>query len=310
MTDPTAFLAGLADRDSLALLTRDDFDGPLGPALRRGQACGFVTADPVPHPHASCPHCPDGVPFPLAGRDVCSACLRTVAPDRLLAWVFDRAAFLRWLAGELGLRGAVQMVGRSLWWLGVLPGADGDTPVFYRRTAPLSDPERRRVAAVRRGLVVFGLLAPPESERGDVAHCSLLELLLTQPVLTARSLAAVLLRPTAVRFDPATGVLWDGGVRLGDVPLDAREYFFLTALAARPDEYVGYAELKAAVLRGTDGADGRDEATFCHRLKSGLKARVPALDRYLLASGKAHGYRLRGAGERREDRESGGRGGG
>jgi hypothetical protein len=81
---------------------------------------------------------------------------------------------------------------------------------------------------------------------------------------------------------------------VGEVPVGGREFWFLRALAREVDRFAGYADLKGEVLRQSGGADATDEATFCQKLKSRIKARyVRSIDRLVVASNKGDGYRLR-----------------
>ena len=80
--------------------------------------------------------------------------------------------------------------------------------------------------------------------------------------------------------------------------MGSKEYFFLDCLARHLDTFVPYADLKREVLRRSGSKDSRDEATFCQRLKSAIKKkRIPEIDRFVVTTNKADGYRLRGEGE-------------
>jgi hypothetical protein len=66
-------------------------------------------------------------------------------------------------------------------------------------------------------------------------------------------------------------------------------------LAADPDQFVSYHDLKRDVLSHSGSTDTTDEATFCQKLKSRIKAKwVPRIDDLLATTNKGDGYRLRG----------------
>src|SRR5206468_7313793 len=97
-----------------------------------------------------------------------------------------------------------------------------------------------------------------------------------------------------VRFDVGTGSLFVDDRLLGEVPLSSKEFFFLRYLAEHLDAFVAYADLKREVLRRSGSRDTTEEATFCHRLKNRIKKRwVAEIDRLLVTTNKADGYRLR-----------------
>ena len=104
-----------------------------------------------------------------------------------------------------------------------------------------------------------------------------------------------LLRPRGrVRFGGRSGVLWAGDVRLGEVPVGSKEFFFVQVLAENLDAYVAYGDLKREVLRRSGGRDERDEASFCHKQKRRVKQCIPAFDALVTTTNKGEGYRLRG----------------
>src|SRR4051812_29106869 len=99
------FLTGLLVHAAPAFVTAEDLDGPHGEALRTWQDLGFIENEPGLHPHPSCPHCAEGVPYRTGGRHLCAACHSVVDGRALLAWPVHREAFLTALAGQLDLSG-------------------------------------------------------------------------------------------------------------------------------------------------------------------------------------------------------------
>lgn len=296
MRSSVEFLIGLLDRDDPAGITQEDFEGAHGPALRRWQERGFIQSEPGINPAPSCPHCGEGVPYQLGDRFVCSCCCSEVDPHSLLLWTLDQDAFLAWLAGELRLRGGVRRIDDSLTQLGTWEGEDGVCECFYRRSNPLSEVGRARLSAYRTILVLFGLCPPPETERRGSRCLSLLELLGPDDPVVARDLRSLLRARGAVRFDVLSGALWAGDTRLGEVPVGSKEFAFLHVLADHLDQFVPYGDLKHVVLRQAGSTDTTEEATFCHRLKNRIKQKgwIPMIDRLLVTTNKADGYRLRG----------------
>ena len=96
-----------------------------------------------------------------------------------------------------------------------------------------------------------------------------------------------------VRFDPLRGRLDVAGVWQGEVPVASREHAFLACLARRQGQYVAYIDIKREVRRCAGGRDSRDDASFCHRLKSRIKKKyIPHIDLLLSTSNRADGYLL------------------
>ena len=290
------FLLGLFERDD-ACATQEDFDGPHGAALRRWQGLGVVSREAAHLRAAGCPHCDEGVPHRVGDRYICNACGSRVDPAHLLLWAVDTRAFLGHLAAVLRFRGGVRPVGQHVWQLGT--GWAGGEPVecFYRRRGALTAPEQQKLGAYRRLLVFHGPLTPPDAE-SLARWVPLVELFSPDGSLVPRDLTALLRSRGRVRFEADSGTLWVGDARLGDVPLGSREHCFLACLQEQLDRYVPYADLKREVLRRTGGADGTEEATFCQKLKSRIKARyVAGIDTLIVTSNKGDGYRLRAEGE-------------
>jgi hypothetical protein len=293
MTDARELLAGLLDVGDVPAVSAEEMIGRLGPHVREWQRLGFLAREPSANPVPSCPHCDDGVPYGLGDRLLCDRCLSPVDPAALHLWAFDRAAFFGWLAGALALHGETHPVGPLLWQLGTAILQGEVCEVFYRRPGPLTDAERQRLRAYRQACVLFGRTTPPEGEC-DGESRSLLELLHDTLPLAVRPLVGRSSSDGDVRFDADTGALWAGTRRLGEVPLGSKEHALLGRLAAEPDRFVPYRDLKRAVLRETGSSDTADEATFCHKLKSRIKRRfIPEIDRVLVTSNKGDGYRLR-----------------
>lgn len=291
------FLFGILDRDDSPAMAWEDWTGPHAHAVRLWQRLGFVGGEPGPHPVPSCPHCGGGAPYKFGDRCLCPACLATVDPRHLLLWPVDLPAFLGWLAGEWGLTGGVRRIDGRLWQLGTRAGNGAAREFFYRRSGDLTATGANRLAAYRRAVVLHGLPEAGTTDGFDGPRLCLLEMLRIGDTLSVRD-PNELLRPWGnVRFDAATGALWAGDDWLGEVPHSGKEYHFLRCLAGHLDAFVPYADLKDEVLRATGSRDETDEATFCQKLKSRLKRRVPGIDRLLATTNKGDGYRLRGQGE-------------
>ena len=299
------FLLGLLDRDEYPCVSSEDLDGDHGPMLRIAQQLGLIANEPGANSVASCPHCEDGVPYRLGERLLCNSCHSTVDPCHLLLWRVDRMAFLAWVGAQWELRGGVQRLDATLWQLGTLTSEEGIYECFYRRSGPMAEAAQSRLSAYRQALVLYGGTPPDRGDIGSRTHFSLLELLREGPLLAlAKPLS--LLRPRGtIRFLAASGALWAGATFLGEVRVGTKEYFFLDCLARHLDAFVPYTDLKQEVLRRSGSKDSRDDATFCHRLKSAIKKKcIPEIDRFVVTTNKADGYRLRRQGEPRENGEN------
>jgi hypothetical protein len=289
------FLLGLLQRRR-PCVAHEDFAGPHGGLLGLLQGMGIVARRPGANPCPGCPHCGEGVPYPLGGRLVCTRCASTVDLRHLLLWPLDAGAFLTWLARELGLRGGVRAVDESLWQLGTWQQGGEATECFYPAPGPLSAAAARRLAAYRNALLLCGL-SPPTGEAARTPFVSLLEVLRPGEALAVVGLGAVVRGRDAVRFDAHSGVLWAGDARLGEVTVGSKEFHFLDCLARNLDRFVPYEDLKRHVLRRSGGGDETEEATFCQKLKSRAKKKIPRLDRLIATTNKADGYRLRARSE-------------
>lgn len=288
------FLLGLLDSDGPAAVAQEDIDGPHAQAIRLWRQAGFLSSESLANPVPGCPRCSDGVPYRLGDRHVCNRCRSGVAPRELLLWPLDQGAFLRWLAGQLGLRGGVRRIDAVLWQLGTREEQGEARECFYRGSGPLSGFASGRLDAYRNVLVFYGLSAPPEA---DVSGCclSLLEVLRPGDPLQVADVGTLLRPRGAVRFDEHSGALWAGQTWLGEVPYGSKEYFFLRCLASYADRFVPYADVKREILLRSGSRDETDEATFCQNLKSRIKKKwIPEIDRLLVTTNKADGYRLRG----------------
>lgn len=295
MRTSSEFLLGLLEKEDPAYVSADDWAGEHGPTLRLWQDLGFVDREPGRNPIPSCPHCGEGVPYRCAGRLLCNQCRSMVDPRHLQLWRLNLDAFLHWIAGRWELRGGVRRIDGRLWQLGTLHTPGGVHECFYRGGGGLSEAARNRLAAYRQALVLYGVCLPEQDDAVRRPHLSLLELLHAGEALSLTD-PSPLLRPRGnVRFEPGSGTLWAGEALLGEAPVGSKEFFFLDCLARNLDRYVSYADLKYEVLRAADSTDGRDEATFCQRLKSKLKSEgVPEIDRLIATTNKGDGYRLRG----------------
>lgn len=295
MDGSVGFLVGLLEDEGPPDVAWEDFAGPHGAALRNWQTLGFLATEPGMNPVPTCPHCDAGVPYQLDGRYLCNHCRSEVDARELLLWRLDREAFCRWLASSLRLRGEVARRDTMLWQLGTATVGGESVEIFVRRPGPLSDIGRSRLSAFRNVLVLFGWVPPSDVDRGSIRLVSLLELLRMEDALTVTDLHSLLRTRGNVRFDPASGILWVGDRRLGEVPPGSKEYYFLDCLARDLDHFVSYADIKRAILRQTGSRDVTEEATFCQRQKNRLKKKwVPQIDALLSTTNKADGYRLRG----------------
>lgn len=289
------FLLGLLDADECASLAQEDWDGPHAGVLRLWQQLGFIDAEPGLNPAAGCPHCGEGVPYQLDARLLCPVCLSEVDPARLHLWRVRLSPLLDWIARQWALRGGVRRIDGTLWQMGTW-GTNRDVlECFFRKADPISQAGLARLSAYRQAVVLCGVPLARSAGGIDHPHLLLSELLWAGEALSLADPSGLLRPRRAVRFDERSGALHSGGDLLGEVPLGTREYHLLACLAAHPEAYVGYADLKRAVLLRSGSTDQTDEANFCQRLKSRIKKRwVPAIDRLIATSGKGDGYRLRG----------------
>jgi hypothetical protein len=224
---------------------------------------------------------------------LCAACHSDLDAREVLAWPVHPEAFLADLATRLGVRGGVRVVDDHLIQLGTTTVRGEAIECFVCPAGLLSDAGSRRLSSFRRVLVLSGPTAAPPAE-GHGRWLPLVELYDADGAYRAPDLAALIQGQAAVRFDRGTGSLFVGGNRVGEVPLWGREYFFLSCLAEQIDRYVPYEDLKRDVLNRTGGTGGADEATFSQKLKSRIKEKyVPGIDRLIVTSNKAAGYRLR-----------------
>lgn len=206
----------------------------------------------------------------------------------------DSAAFLTWQALALRLRGGVRQVEPRLWHLGTWGKGGSATECFYQRPGELSPPGAGRLEAYQSVAVLHGpapLFGPAPA---GLRRLPLSRLLAWEDGrLAARPLDEDVPR-AAVRFDPASGTLWAGTRRLGEVPLASKEFYLLECLAEHPDRYVGYGHLRREILRRSGGQDSRDAATFAHEVKRRIKRQfITDIDSVLTTNNKGAGYRLR-----------------
>ncbi len=292
--DSVEFLLRLLEEADPIIVTREDFDGARGEALKTWQGAGFLSRTPGAHPCPSCPHCGEGDPYPLGGWVVCNRCRSRIDPGHLLAWQLHQERFLSWLASGLNLKGDVRPIDRHLWHLGTGAADGGTVACFYTPGGTLSDFGRARLDAFREVLLLHGLAGPPGGVPAGVRCLPLVRLLREEGAsLALGDLREHLRSGDRVRFDPTTGGLWAGEVCLGEVPVGSKEFHFLHALARQQDRFVPYADLKAFVLRQSGSTDSTEEATFCQGLKSRTKKKIPQIDRVLVTTNKGDGYRLR-----------------
>jgi hypothetical protein len=290
-------LLGVLGGTGAVHVTQEDFDGPHGALLRRWQDAGFVDSAPGMHPLPGCPRCGEGEPYRVGARVLCPACHGALDERELLAWPVRPEAFFGDLSTRLGLRGGVRVVDSRLWHLGTAAVQGEAAECFACLGGPLSEAASRRLASFRRVLVLHGPSAAPPAD-GHGQWIPLVELFDADGTCGAPDLGSLIRGRAAVRFDRETGVLFVGGTRAGEVPLWVREYFFLACLAEQIDRYVPYGDLKRDVLSRTGGAGGAEEATFCQKLKSRIKEKyIPGIDRLIVTSNKADGYRLRAEAE-------------
>ncbi len=291
------FVLGLMDRHEPACVAAEDFEGVHGPALQLCQRLGFLCTDPEPNPVASCPHCREGVPVLLGELCVCSTCQCPVDRSHLLLWRLDLEALLSWLALALQMEGGVRRIDERLWQLGHFTLRGLPCACFFRRSGPLSRQGHKRLLAYRNAILLQAL--PGGEPIGDFRghHLSLLEIIRRdESSLGVADLAHLLWDRGVVSFDEHTGVVRVGDAWLGELPVGSREYHFLALLSQNKDRFVPYADIKHYVLEQSGARDSTEEATFCQKLKSRIKAKrwIPKIDALIVTTHKADGYRLRG----------------
>lgn len=298
MGSDVGFLAGLLDAGDSACVSWEDFTGRHAAALRAWQELRFLAREGSANPTPSCPHCGDGSPYRLGTRHLCDRCHSTVDSRWTLLWPFHRDRFLRWLGEQLRLRGDLQRIDGELWQLGTWEGDSEAAECFYRGRGPLSEAAWGRLAAYRSAVVLYALSPPQFSDRYGGPTLSLLELLAGDGTTLAVDLGQFLRPRGNVRFDAQSGAFWVGERWVGEVPVGSKEFFLVQCLAEQLDRFVPYADLKREVRRRSGSADTRDEAGFCQQLKRRLKEKyVPVIDRLIVTTNKADGYRLRGFAE-------------
>jgi len=291
------FLFRLLDGSYPAVVSAEELDGPHEKALYVCQRMGFLATEPSMNAVPSCPACVAGTPYRQGDRYICNRCRSPVDVRQLQLWRFDLPSLLRWFSGEQHLQGDIERIDDGLWRLGTLDAGGGIRECFYVRGAGCSDRARERLAAFQRVVLLHGKREPPRIEA--VPARSLLfadTVTIRGERLDARPLPAFFerQRTAAVRFHPATGQLSLGDALLGRIAAGTREFAFLERLSDAQGEVIAYGELKRAVCRATGSIDSRDEATFCHRLKSRLKKNhgITAIDRLIEADRAQGGYRL------------------
>ncbi len=289
------FLLGLAEHPDTAFVAWEDFLGPHAAALRRCQARGWVEQEPLLHPFPSCPCCKEGALYLNGGRCLCNRCFSTVDRRHLLVWKRRPEAFLHWLVGKLGLRDRVRQLDERFWQVGTLATGGLQHECFMRLSGPISAAGRNRLLAYRNALLLrpLPIVEPIDGFRGPCL--SLLEIMRQERFSVAvADLAEVLNGGGAIRFDGASGALWAGNRVLGHVPPGGKEYHFLGCLWQRIGQVVPYADIRHHVLQQSGSRDAAtDEATFCQKLKSAAKKRIPTIDQVVVATNKGLGYQLR-----------------
>lgn len=288
----------LMDSTCPAEVSAEELDGPHGLMLRMFHRMSFLASEPCMNPVPSCPDCFSGTPYLLGDQYVCNHCRSNVDKRHLQLWRFDLESLLRWFAREQGLRGGIARIDDGLWRLGALDdGPHHIRECFFLRGEACSDMARRRLAAFSSVLILHGRSEPPQIQVIGARMLAITEALTIEGGrLVVRPLPACLgSRQNGVaRFDRSTGVLSLGDDPLGRIPPGTREFAFVDRLSSALGEVVAYADLKRAVCRATGSIDSRDEATFCHRLKSRLKKDhgIAAIDRLIQADRALGGYRL------------------
>jgi hypothetical protein len=290
------FILGILERDSPPCVAQEDFDGLHGTALRLWQEMGFLRQEPGAHFVPSCPHCGEGVPYPVGDRLLCSACGSRVDPQHLLLWEFDLQTFLWWLSRGMHLQGGTSRVDDCLWQLGRLVTKDSFYECFFQRGHTLLETGRQRLSAYRNVLLLYCLRPPSGIGHAAVTARSLLQMLWLEKTLTLSDPAPLLRPQGAIRFERHSGALWAGDTWLGEVPVGSKEFFFLDCLVRELDHFVSYADIKQYVLRQSGGSDSTEEATFCQQLKNRIKRKkwITEIDRLVVTTNKGEGYRLRG----------------
>lgn len=289
------FLLGLLDHGANAYVAQEDLGGQHGDTIRLWQRMGFIDREPGVNPVAGCPHCGEGVPYRIGEVLLCNRCRSRIDPASQLLWRLDPGALLGWVAAQWHLTGGVRRLDSALWQLGTLTSPQGVFEFFYRGAGALTEEGRGRLLAFRQAVLISGRALPHAENQDAHLRFTLLDLLRTGEALTLAEPAEFLRPGRGVRFDAATGTLWAGAELLGEVPPGSRECFFLACLAGNLDRFVPYADLKREVQCRSGTRDGRDEATYCHRLKSSIKRRfIPATDSLVVTNNKGEGYRLRG----------------
>mgnify|MGYP000892864297 CR=1 FL=1 len=291
MSSHADFLIGLLDVDDPVCLDWEDVTGPHAQAVRLWRRMGFVSRDPGHNPSPSCPACGEGMPYSVGGAWRCNRCRCAVDERYLRLWAVDVPAVLGWFAVRLGLRGEARVATGRLWQLGTDTTGHHARAYFYLRGEANTD-VRRALAGYQDVTVLHGPLRP---RLGSGVRAIALAPLLQVGSSMRLDAAAVLRSGLSVRFDTATGALRAGGRLFGEVPVGSKEYHFVRCLAARPDQFVPYADIKRFVRAASGSRDGTDEATFCQMRKSRIKRRwVPEIDRLVETTHKGDGYRLRG----------------
>ncbi len=289
---------GLLDTEVPALLSAEDFAGPMAPSLDLFERMGFLPAEPGMNPVPSCQHCLAGTPYRLAGRHHCNCCGEEVSLVALQIRRLEPEPLLGCLARVWGLCGGVVRLADGLWRLGSLEEGAQATECFYLRGENLPDASRRRLLAYRSVIVLHGKPRRPEIEGYAGRYLALVDVLCVEEYrLVATSLLTSERRGGVIRFDRRTGALYAGDELLGRIPPGSREFHLIAMLADYPGEVVPYAELKRHVGAATGSRDETEEATFCHKLKSRIKHAhgITIIDRLIRTDRRGGGYLLEAA---------------